>query len=169
MKTQEPNTSFLSVLSERRPVPVPEADEVGAQFNIMPDRYVTETFQLQPFIIATDYAEAIFDRLYRSDMEASPNHITMTVLPLLTQRLFYAWCCHRLGLRYDPRGPELLKIWPTHLAMHYPRLLRLSQNVRYRLDVALFEPVTVTRYAATISGNIGKVLRVDATGLVIVL
>lgn len=144
-------------------------DEVGAQFNIMPDKYVSETFQLRSFVLGPAHAEALFDRSYASDMDASPNHVTMTVLPLLTQRLFYAWCCHKLGLPYDPRGPELLKIWPTLLTLQYPRLLRSTQNMRYRIEVLQFKHRKENRYATEISGTVDGVLRVHAEGHVIVL
>jgi len=144
-------------------------DVIQASFNIMPGRGVTETFTIKSIDITGNRITALFDREYVSAMRASPNHITMTVLPLLTQRAFYIWCCEKLGLDSDTEKNEQLKIWPSRIEFIYPQLMRDSEDVIYEMEIDVFEERRKNRFFASGRSHIRNVLQLNAEASVIVL
>jgi|GEM_PF-4622976 len=146
-----------------------EETTIGAVFNIMPDAYVKETFHLREIKVEENSAFALFDRNYESQMQHSPNHLTMTVLPLLTQRLFYAWACHKLQLAYDPAGKELIKIWPIRTELIYPALYNEDNLLKYEIKVEAFRKLNASKYYVKGTSYIADKITLNAEAVVFVV
>jgi hypothetical protein len=146
-----------------------DATTIQGRFNIMPNRFVSEAFRIRHTAIEGDVVEMLLDRTYASEMLASPSHVTMTVLPLCAQRAGYIYLCHKLGLLYDPSGPEHAKIWPNWLELVYPRLLRDESVLKYSVRIAELSQLSASRYAWSITSRLNDVLCLNARGLAVVL
>lgn len=143
--------------------------DIKASFNILPDKNVQEIFHIKKIIIEENKASAIFSRTYISEMEDSPNHITMTVLPLLTQRVFYAWACIKMGYNYTPFEKELLKIWPTRVEFKYPKIIDNEKDIVYELNVEKFRKISEFTYFVKGNSHIENQLFVNAEAIVILI
>ncbi|MEM7406359.1 MAG: hypothetical protein AAF458_13760 [Pseudomonadota bacterium] len=116
------------------------------QFNVMPDRPVTETLHIREYRIADDYIEAHFDRSYKSSMLKSPSHLIFLSAVAHYQKIIYVYACNRLGLGYDPSGPEVLKIWPTVVNVEMPRMIRNETDLVHRVYFDAFDELAPKRY-----------------------
>lgn len=91
-------------------------------FNVMPNKNVEESLFIKQYRIGENYIEGHFDRSYTSSMQNSPSHLVSLSVMIHWQKIVYVYCCYQLGLKYDPFGPELVKIWPTKTNMRLPKL-----------------------------------------------
>lgn len=146
-----------------------DATTIHARFNIMPNRFVSEAFQIRHTTIDGDVVEMLLDRTYASEMLASPSHVTMTVLPLCAQRAGYIYLCHKLGFSYDPAGREHVKMWPNWLELVYPRLLRDESVLKYSVRIVELSQLSASRYKWSITSHLNEVLCLNARGLAVVL
>jgi hypothetical protein len=147
----------------------PDYSVIAASFNIMPGKRVTERLLIREYRVEEDQIECLFDREYLSEMHASPTHLTMITLPLLTQRLTYVWCCHRFALPYRPREAELLKVWPDRLEQSFPKLLKAEKSLLYRFKRRGFTEISPRRYYLTAEGRVNDILTVAAGATILLL
>ncbi len=157
------------ILKEEILKTINENSEVKATFNIMPDKIIEEKFLIKEFRIGTRFIEATFDRKYLSEMNNSPSHVTMTVIPLLTQKICYAWLCHELNFLYEPNKKELLKIWPTWLEFKYPKLEDKKDNITYTVEFQKFKKIQKKRYFAKITSTVENTFEINAEAHIIIL
>jgi|GEM_PF-5743828 len=110
-----------------------DASTVRLEFNVMPEKEISETLHVREYRVWDNYAEATFDRTYSSMMTASPSHLIFLTGLAHSQKLLYVLMAHRLGRRYSPGDPEFGKFWVTDLRIHIPRMVRQEVNLVERL------------------------------------
>ena len=110
-----------------------DASTVRLDFNVMPEKEISETLHVREYRVWDNYAEATFDRTYSSKMTASPSHLIFLTALAHSQKLLYVLMAHRLGRRYSPNEPEYGKFWVTDLRIHIPRMVRQEANLVERL------------------------------------
>jgi hypothetical protein len=147
---------------------VPCDSVCGLNFNVMPGRPVKEELSMKEFRIGTDWIEAEFDRKYYSSMLNSPNHLTFIAALIQMQKVTYVFACHRLGFVPDVRGPEVLKVWPTRVAVTMRDLVREEKSLVHRMDFTVFRRVEARKYLATTKSHIG-ILQIDASAMIMPL
>lgn len=111
-------------------------DETGynrVEFNVMPDRPVSEELFVKQYKIFPRFIEAIFDRKYCSSMEKSPSHLIFLTSLVHCQKMIYAYFCHELNLPYDPSGKEVMKIWPTQVQVNMPSMITNEQDISHKM------------------------------------
>lgn len=150
-------------------VTVQDKDFVQAKFNIMTGKEISEKISFENFHIGEYSVEATFDREYVSEMDHSPSHVTMTVIPLLTQRLCYVWACHHFGLTYDPDGEEKVKLWPTWLEFKYPKLIESERSLTYRVDITSLKKVEENKYYSQLRSTVNNELEINVKGLIVLV
>ena len=124
---------------------LPEQHTSHLEFNVMPGRPVAEDLRVREYRCAHRYAEALFDRDYRSSMTASPNHLIFLSALVHTQKLLYLALCQEFGFQYDPNGAEKLKMWPTKVECRIPELISQETDMVQKLwvlDVKKFDTRT---------------------------
>ena len=139
---------------------------VQANFNIMTGKEISEKISFDKFVIGEYSAETTFDRNYISEMDHSPSHVTMTVIPLLTQRLYYVWACHHFGLPYQPDGEEKIKLWPTWLEFKYPKLIESERSLKYRVEITSLKKLEENKYYSKLRSTVNDELEINVKGLV---
>ncbi|HUN80626.1 MAG TPA: hypothetical protein VMV81_03870, partial [Phycisphaerae bacterium] len=112
---------------------LPAKESVDLRFNVMPGRFVQETLQVTEYRVWKGYAEAIFDRDYRSEMKASPDHLIFLTALAHTQKLAYVYMTHELGLTYESGAEERFKFWPTDVRVTMPQMISENKGVRQQL------------------------------------
>lgn len=147
-------------------VTVQDEDFVQAKFNIMTGKEISEKISFDSFRIGEFSAEAIFDREYMSEMDQSPSHVTMTVIPLLTQRLYYVWACHHFGIPYNPGGKEKIKLWPTWLEFKYPKLIQSEKSLTYKVEILSLKKLEENKYFSKLRSTVDNELEINVKGLV---
>lgn len=113
----------------------PELHTSHIEFNVMPGRPVAEDLHVREYRRGHRYAEAHFDREYRSSMQASPSHLIFLSALVHTQKLLYLALCDEFGFEYDPTGPEKFKMWPTKVECRIPELIGQEKNLVQQLWV----------------------------------
>lgn len=130
-------------------------------FNVMPDRPVEETLHIREYRLQGDRIEAHFDRSYHSAMLKSPSHLIFLSAVAHFQKIIYVYACHRLGLGYDPYGPEKLKIWPTIVQIEMPRMIRNEEGLVHRVHVKSFETLGPKRYRLKATSDVNDCLYIN--------
>lgn len=123
----------------------PEQHTSHLEFNVMPGRRVTEDLHVREYRRGHRYAEAHFDREYRSSMQASPSHLIFLSALVHTQKLLYLALCEEFGFAYDPNGAEKFKMWPTKVECRIPELIGEEKDLVQQLwvrDVKKFDART---------------------------
>ncbi len=150
-------------------VTINDQDFVQAKFNIMKGKEISEKISFSSFRVGDYFVEATFDREYMSEMDHSPSHITMTVIPLLTQRVCYGWLCHHFDLPYAPDGDEKVKMWPTWLEFKYPNLISSEKSLNYKVKITSFKQIQEKQYLSRIQSTVNNELEINAKALVILV
>ncbi|MGE3174237.1 MAG: hypothetical protein AB7O97_16535 [Planctomycetota bacterium] len=132
------------------------------QFNVMPGRPVEERLLVREYRVGHRYAEAHFDREYRSSMRNSPSHLIFLSALTHTQKLLYLALCREFGLPYDPQGPELFKMWPTKVEVRIPELIAVERDLVQELWVREVKQFSPTRYRVVVETRVGS-LSIRAT------
>jgi len=135
----------------------------------MTGKEISEKISFDGFRIGEWYAEATFDREYMSQMDRSPSHVTMTVIPLLIQRLYYAWACRHFDVPYTPGGDEKIKLWPTWLEFKYPKLIETEQSLNYRVEITSLKKVEENKYFSKLRSTVDNELEINVKGLVFLI
>lgn len=146
------------VASEPTVVPVELQNRMS--FNVMPGRPVTETLHIREYRVGEDYIEARFDRTYESEMRNSPSHLIFLSALAHLQKMIYVYGCHRLGLGYDPHGPEVLKIWPTVVRVEMSKMIRDETDLVHRAEFDAFDRVGANRYHLHVRSNVNDILQI---------
>ncbi len=149
---------------------VPELTTIREQhtsslrFNVMPGKPVEEDLQVREYRVGKRYAEAHFDRTYRSSMQASPSHLIFLSVQIHTQKVLYLLLCREFGFEYDPDGPERLKMWPTKLNVAIPELIAEERDLVQRVWIRKIRKIRKIRdkaYKVSIETRVGS-LKVEA-------
>ena len=104
-------------------------------FNVLPERNINESLLIKEYRIWDGAIEAVFDRRYTSEMVSSPDHLTFLSALINLQKMVYIYMHHHLNIKYDPKGEETLKVWPTELNISLPKLLTDVTDITHRLNV----------------------------------
>jgi hypothetical protein len=126
-----------------RPSAVPssvirDGSTVSMQFNVMPERTVTETLRFKEYRVWPNYVEADFDRSYESEMEKSPSHHIFLSAEAHAQKLAYIALAASFGCPYVPTEKEYFKIWWTSCFCNIPKMIRSENNLQQVLWVTEF-------------------------------
>lgn len=148
---------------------IPECVDNKLQFNVMPERAVTETLHIKEYRLSQNYIEAHFDRTYESAMLKSPSHLIFLSAVAHYQKMLYVYGCHHLDLGYDPFGPEKLKIWPTVVKIEMPRMLRNETGLVHRVYIDSFESVGPKRYHITTHSDVNNCVFISGESPLFVL
>lgn len=137
-------------------ISIPERHVCALSFNVMPDRTVEERLLVREYRVGERYAEAHFDREYRSAMRNSPSHLIFLTALVHTQKLLYAALCREFDLNYEPEGPELFKMWPTKVEVRIPERIDAEQDLVQQLWITDLKRFDASTYRATIETRVGS-------------
>lgn len=136
----------------------PEHHTSHLEFNVMPGRPVIEDLHVHEYRRGDRYAEAHFDREYRSSMKASPSHLIFLSALVHTQKLLYLALCKEFGFEYDPTGPEKLKMWPTKIECRVPELIDAEKDLVQQLWVREVKKFNARTYRVKIETRIDSLV-----------
>jgi hypothetical protein len=136
-------------------------------FNVLPNRPVQEKLKMRQYRVWDDAIEAEFDREYFSTMEKSPNHLIFLTILVHLQKMLYVYMCHYCGIKYDPFGPELLKVWPTQLDISMPKLITKHQHIRHLLKIKSVIELRPKQFMITADSSVENRVTVNGQALVI--
>lgn len=139
---------------------------VDLRFNVMPGKFVNETFFIKEYRIWNRYIEAEFDRRYVSDMRNSPSHVIFLTALTHVQKMLYLYMCHELHLNYLPEGDEALKIWPSKVNVKMPQMITSEVGIVHSLwitDLIVYESKS---YKLGVHSKINNVVRIDGEAVV---
>ena len=135
---------------------IEEQHESHLQFNVMPDRPVEETLKVNRYLVGERYAEAHFDREYKSSMAASPSHLIFLSTLVHTQKLLYLALCQEFGFEYDPNGEEKFKMWPTKIDVKIPELIAEEEGLVQKLWIKEVKKFNDTTYRVALQTRVGS-------------
>ena len=147
---------------------IPAEETVHLRFNVMPSRFVQEDLYTKEYRIWTGYAEAIFDREYKSEMVASPDHLIFLTALTHTQKLAYVYMAHELGISHDPNTKERFKFWPTDVRVTMPQMVTENANLRQQMWVYDKRHVSGNKYQVKCRSLIASMeILIDSTMLML--
>lgn len=147
-------------------VEIPDDTICVNSFNVMPDRPVTETLFMRQIRINGNIVEAEFDRRYESTMKNSPNHLIFLSALVQFQKIVYAFMCVKLGLPYEPRKPEVLKVWPTEMQLNLPRMVTNETGLVHRIEFDEPQKIDKTKYFLASKTQINGVITINAKAII---
>jgi hypothetical protein len=134
----------------------------------MPERFVRETLFTKTYRIWKGYAEAVFDRDYKSEMLASPDHLVFLTALTHTQKLAYVCMAYELGFPPEPGGQERFKFWPTDVRVTMPQMVTQNSDLRQQLWVYDKRHVSGNKYQVKCRTLIGSMeIMIDSTMLML--
>jgi hypothetical protein len=151
------------------PILVPDQTSQEIQFNVMPERPVSETVRPKEYRIWNRYIEAEFDREYYSSMLNSPDHLIFLTALIQVQRMVYVYVCHEWRLPYEPVKPELLKIWPTTINVEMPKMVIQTTGLVHRLTITRMRQLDEKRFFAESKSDVNGIIEISATAFVYLL
>ncbi len=136
------------------------------QFNVMPERPVSEILRPKEYRIWNRYIEAEFDRQYYSSMLSSPDHLIFLTSLIQVQRMVYIYMCHERRLRYEPLKPELLKVWPTNINVEMPKMVTETSGLVHRLRLTKLRQLDGKRFFAESKSDVNGVIEISASAFI---
>ena len=139
-----------------------ETSKIGLEFNVMPNKTVSETFTTSKYELVSDkIIEAHFNREYVSEMKNSPSHVIFLTMLIHFQKLAYIQLCRHFGFPYDPHAEEIIKVWPTELNTKMPVMIEKETNLIQRFELTGIRKLDQGKYLAegitSISGSQGGI------------
>lgn len=134
---------------------VPTSHVQELSFNVMPDSPVTEELRIVHYLLGESFAEAHFDREYRSSMFKSPSHLIFLSVLVQWQRLIYIHACEKLGRDPFEEGVEHFKVWPTKIEIKLPDLVREEDALVQRADFRDLKDYGHGRYKVWTNTRVG--------------
>ena len=138
-------------------------------FNVMPNMGVKEYLYIKEYRIGDNYIEATFDREYHSSMKNSPSHLIFLSALVHMQKMLYIFMCHNQGLKYDPYGKELLKVWPTSLDIQMPKLITQCNDIIHRIDIKKIRKIKEKVFSVTADTNVNGVITINGMAMIYIL
>ena len=86
-----------------------ENSENFLQFNVMPNKNVSEKLIIKKYIVNSRKVEVYFDRKYQTDMLKSPDHFIFLSALVNLQKMIYVLMCKHFDIKYLPNEPEKFK------------------------------------------------------------
>ncbi len=148
---------------------VSERSQQDLLFNVLPKRNINESLFIKEYRIWDDAIETVFDRQYKSEMVASPNHLIFLSALINLQKMVYIYMHHHLNIKYDPEGTETLKVWPTDLNISLPKLLTDVTDLTHRLNVKTIRKLSDDKYFMDAETIINDTLIINGKALIIKL
>ena len=127
-------------------VVINERSQQRLLFNVLPEKDINESLFIKEYRIWDNTIEAIFDRNYKTEMISSPSHLTFLSALINLQKMVYIYMHHYLNIKYDPKGQETLKVWPTELNISLPKLLTDDTDITHRLNVKTIRKLCNNKY-----------------------
>ena len=148
---------------------VNERSQQKLLFNVLPERDIQESLYIKEYRIWDDAIAAVFDRQYKSEMVDSPNHLIFLSALINLQKMVYIYMHHYLNIKYDPKGDETLKVWPTKLNISLPELFTDVTDITHRLNVKYIRKLSNNKFIIDADTFIGESLIINGKALVIKL
>ena len=150
-------------------VVINERSQQRLLFNVLPEKDINESLFIKEYRIWDNTIEAIFDRNYKTEMISSPSHLTFLSALINLQKMVYIYMHHYLNIKYDPKGQETLKVWPTELNISLPKLLTDDTNITHRLNVKTIRKLCYNKYYLDAETTVGKSIIINGSTLIIKL
>ncbi|MBC8213380.1 MAG: hypothetical protein ISR90_03005 [Candidatus Marinimicrobia bacterium] len=162
--------SFVKTKQDGSPIHVyKENTKNHISFNVMPGMQVEETLFIKEYRILEDGIEAVFDRKYFTLMAKSPNHLIFVTALVHLQKMLYVYMCHRLGLKYNPLGPEKLKIWPTSLNIEMPKLVTKKSDIVHKIKISEVTKTGPKSYYITATSDVEGTIEINGEAAVFLM
>lgn len=151
------------------PIVIRDTSPQELQFNIMPDRPVTETLRPKEYRVWQRCAEAEFNREYFSSMIQSPDHMVFLTALIQVQRITYLCMCFEFQLPYEPHNPERLKIWPTSVNVEMPKMVTTRESLVHSLKITKIRSLADKRFFAESESNVNGIIKIQASAFIYLL
>ena len=133
---------FIEEAKEEKPLAViKENTSHKIAFNIMPNNIIQEELIIKNYKIWDNSIEVNFDHKISNQEKNNLSYLTLLSIQIQIQKLIYIYMCYKLGFKYDPSAPEVLKIWPTRVDCKVSRMIRNNKSLR---QVLYFERLEKT-------------------------
>jgi len=139
----------------------------NVSFNVMPGKQVEEKLIMRRYRVWDDAIEAEFDREFYSSMVKSPDHLIFVTALVHLQKMVYVYMCHYCGLKYDPYGHEVLKVWPTELEISMPKLITRHSNIKHLMKIKSVVEIRPNQFLVTADSSIENRLTINGQAAVI--
>ena len=150
-------------------VVINERSQQRLLFNVLPEKDINESLFIKEYRIWDKTIEAIFDRNYKTEMISSPSHLTLLSALINLQKMVYIYMHHYLNIKYDPKGQETLKVWPTELNISLPKLLTDDTDITHRLNVKTIRKLCNNKYYLDAKTTVRKSIIINGSTLIIKL
>lgn len=140
-----------------------------SKFSIMPNRMVEETLTITEFFIEGDLLTAKFNRTYSNQMRNSPSHLTLTTIPLQTQKLGYLLFCSKLGIDTTLEDDELFKIWPNKLDIQLDFLINKENDLIQTIKVIKLDKLFDGSFDYAIESTVESKMRIYSEGKIFII
>ena len=138
-------------------------------FNVLPNKDVKEDIIIKKYILEKRYIEAIFDRKYQSKMRQSPDHLIFLSSLVQLQKLIYVYLCYEFGLSINLEGDEKIKIWPTNLNIHMPKMITKNKNISQKIHIKSLRKTGEKTYFGKCESTIDDIITISADALVYII
>ncbi len=123
-----------------------ENTEQSLEFNVMPNKYISEKLFIEKYTVSKKKIKAYFNREYKSEMIKSPDHYIFLSALINLQKLIYVIMCKQFGVKYEQFGAEKCKIWPIKTETQINGLLRNKKNIIQDFEIQSFDKLADNKY-----------------------
>ena len=107
----------------------------NVSFNILPNKDVKETINVEKYLLSKRKIEAVFNRHYTNKMIKSPNHLIFLTSLVHLQKMIYIYMSYELGFSLSLNKEEHMKIWPTKINIELPKLITKTENINQVIQI----------------------------------
>ena len=143
-----------------------ENSENFLQFNVMPNKNVSEKLIIKKYIVNSRKVEVYFDRKYQTDMLKSPDHFIFLSALVNLQKMIYVLMCKHFDIKYLPNEPEKFKIWPIKTDIDMNGMVRKKRNVCQDFKIVSLDKITDSKYILKGTSTSESIIKISGTALI---
>ena len=126
----------------------------NVSFNILPNKDVKETINVEKYILSKRKIEAVFNRNYTNKMIKSPNHLIFLTSLVHLQKMIYIYLSYEFGFSLSLNKKEHMKIWPTKINIELPKLITKTENINQVIQIKSLRKTGEKSYFGTCISSI---------------
>ena len=141
-------------------------DISSLSFNILPNRNVNEHINVKKYILKRRSIEAVFDRIYYSDMLHSPDHLIFLSALIQLQKMIYIYLCYEFNYPFSLDEDEKLKIWPTNISIDMPKMITKNKNISHKIEISSLRKLNSCTYFGKCNSSIENIISIKADAMI---
>ena len=150
-------------------IPYSLQSQSSINFNVLPGKDVKEDITIKKYILKDRFIEAVFDRMYFSKMEQSPDHLIFLSVLVQLQKMIYVYLCYEFGLSMKLNRDEKLKIWPTNININMPKMITKTKNISQKIKIKNLRKTGEKTYFGKCESSVDGVIDLTADALIYII